>query len=91
LHKVTEVSPRSFPVPLVDSSSLHQMIRREANVWIQLSHDHILPFEGITMSDDFGPLPALVSQWMEHGSLNEYLKQEFPQLSDGRKIELVGV
>jgi hypothetical protein len=67
------------------------MIRREANVWIQLSHDHILPFEGITMSDDFGPLPALVSQWMEHGSLNEYLKREFPQLSDGRKIELVGV
>ncbi|OAX32423.1 hypothetical protein K503DRAFT_805238 [Rhizopogon vinicolor AM-OR11-026] len=32
-------------------------IRREAYVWVQLLHDHILLLEGIT--DDFGPLPAL--------------------------------
>ncbi|OJA13112.1 hypothetical protein AZE42_11623 [Rhizopogon vesiculosus] len=25
-----------------------RMIRREAYVWIQLSHNHILPFEGVT-------------------------------------------
>ncbi|OAX33072.1 kinase-like protein [Rhizopogon vinicolor AM-OR11-026] len=62
-------------------------IRQEAYVWIQLSHDYILPFEGII--DDLGSLPALVSLWMENGSLNEYLKHNFPQLSDWRKSGLI--
>ncbi|KAG1882778.1 hypothetical protein F4604DRAFT_352390 [Suillus subluteus] len=44
------------------------MIRRKAYVWIQLSHDNILPLEGVT--EGFGPLPALVTPWMENGSLN---------------------
>jgi len=78
---------KAFAVPLADRSSL-QMIRREAYVWIQLLHDHILPLEGIT--DDFGPLPALVSLWMENGTLNDLLKREFFQLTDRRKLELVG-
>ncbi|OJA09211.1 hypothetical protein AZE42_00662 [Rhizopogon vesiculosus] len=39
--------------------------------------------------DDFGQLPALVSPWMENGSLNVYLKKVFPSLSDHRKLELV--
>jgi len=68
-----------------------QRIRREAYVWITLSHNYILPFLGITETDEFGPLPALVSPWMENKSLNDYLKREFPQLSDHRKLELVGV
>jgi hypothetical protein len=68
-----------------------QRIRREAYVWITLSHDHILPFLGITMRGDFGQFPALVSPWMENRSLSHYLKLEFPQLSDHRKLELVGV
>jgi hypothetical protein len=56
-----------------------------------VSHDHILPFWGITVRDDFGRLPALVSPWMENKSLNDYLKLEFTRLSDRRKLELVGV
>jgi len=28
---------------------------------------------------------------MENGTLNEYLKREFPQLSDQRKLDLVGI
>ena len=67
-----------------------QRIRREAYVWITLSHDHILPFLGITMSDDFGPLPALVSPWMDNGALSRYLNV-VPRLSDHQKLELVGV
>jgi len=65
------------------------MIHREAYVWMQLSHDYILPLEGIT--DGFGPLPALVSLWMDNGPLNGYLQQKFPQLTDPRKLELVSV
>jgi hypothetical protein len=66
-----------------------QRIRREAYIWITLSHDHILPFLGITMRDDFGRLPALVSPWMENKSLGDYLKR-FPKLPDCQKLELVG-
>ncbi|OAX33319.1 kinase-like protein [Rhizopogon vinicolor AM-OR11-026] len=65
----------------------HQKIRREAYVWIALSHDNILSFEGIV--DDFGRLPALVSPWMENGSLNVYLKKVFPKLSDHQKLKLI--
>ncbi|KAG2368634.1 kinase-like domain-containing protein, partial [Suillus spraguei] len=46
----------------------------EAYVWIQLSHDNILPLEGITQG--FGPLPAFVAPWMENGTLNDYLRRE---------------
>ncbi|KAG1845177.1 kinase-like domain-containing protein [Suillus subluteus] len=61
-------------------------IRREAYVWIQLSHNHILPFEGVT--EGFGPLPALVTPWMENGSLNNYLRQEVG-LSREMKLSMV--
>ncbi|KAJ8589878.1 kinase-like protein [Rhizopogon salebrosus TDB-379] len=64
-------------------------IRREAYVWIRLSHNHILPFLGITIRADFGVVPALVSPWMENKSLSDYLELEFPQLSDHRKSELI--
>ncbi|KAG1845176.1 kinase-like domain-containing protein [Suillus subluteus] len=51
-----------------------RMISREACVWIRLSHDNILPLEGIT--EEFGPLPALVAPWMENGSLDDYVKRK---------------
>ncbi|KAJ8589881.1 hypothetical protein M405DRAFT_861823 [Rhizopogon salebrosus TDB-379] len=88
------VAVKCIRVAFADDEELIQKsgkrIHREAHVWITLSHDHILPLLGITMSDGFGPLPALVSPWMENRSLNDYLKREFPQLSDHRKLELVG-
>jgi len=76
-------------VPFADGFTSLQIIRREAYVWITLSHVNILSFEGII--NDFGQLPALVSLWMENGSLNVYLKNMFPSLSSRRKLELVSV
>lgn len=61
-------------------------IRREAYVWIQLSHDNILPLEGIT--EGFGPLPAFVAPWMENGTLNDYLRREIG-LSRERMLTMV--
>ncbi|KAG2140930.1 kinase-like domain-containing protein [Suillus bovinus] len=66
---------------------ISERVRREAYVWIQLKHDHILPLDGV--AEEFGLLPALVSPWMEEGSLDDYLKREFSRLSDRRKWELV--
>jgi serine/threonine protein kinase len=74
-------------VPLAGVFAPPQTIHSEARVFTKLSHNHILPFEDIT--EDFGSLPALVHLWMENGSLSNYLKQEFPQLSDPQKLELV--
>ncbi|KAG2352496.1 kinase-like domain-containing protein, partial [Suillus spraguei] len=59
---------------------------REAYFWIQLSHDSILPLEGVT--DGFGPLPAFVTPWMENGSLNEYLRPEV-NLSREKKLTMI--
>ncbi|KAG1799068.1 kinase-like domain-containing protein [Suillus variegatus] len=64
-------------------------VRREAYVWIQLEHDHILPLKGVTFAEEFGLLPALVSPWMEEGSLDNYLRRKFSRLSDPGKRELV--
>ncbi|KAG2096976.1 uncharacterized protein F5147DRAFT_372368 [Suillus discolor] len=61
-------------------------IRREAYVWILLSHDNILPLEGVT--EGFGPLPALVTLWMENGSLEDCLRREVG-LSWERKLSMV--
>ncbi|KAG1803248.1 kinase-like domain-containing protein [Suillus subaureus] len=74
--------------PFSDVSTL-QRIRRETYVWIQLEHDHILPLEGVTVAEEFGPLPALVSPWMEEGSLDDYLKRGFPGLSEYGKRGLI--
>lgn len=69
--------------------AIGKRVRREAYVWIQLEHDHILPLDGVTLAEEFGPLPALVSPWMEEGSLEEYLNLKFSELSDLRKKELI--
>jgi len=91
LHGRGLVAVKSIRVPQSDDKDLlyktGRKIRREAHVWIKLEHKHILPLEGIV--EGFGLLPALVSPWMEKGSLNYYLKSTFTQLSDRRKLELI--
>ncbi|KAG1728735.1 kinase-like domain-containing protein [Suillus paluster] len=44
----------------------------EAKIWAALKDVHILPLLGLTWG--FGPLPALVCPWVEHGPLNVYLE-----------------
>ncbi|KAG1868006.1 kinase-like domain-containing protein [Suillus tomentosus] len=63
-----------------------QRICHEVNFCIQLSHDNILPLEGVT--EGFGPLPALVTPWMDNGSLNDYLRREV-NLSREKKLTMV--
>ncbi|KIJ11645.1 hypothetical protein PAXINDRAFT_84205 [Paxillus involutus ATCC 200175] len=60
-----------------DIQEVTEVICREVSVWVTLSHENILPLYGIT--SDFGNLPALVSPWMENGSLKDYsLKPGLP-------------
>jgi serine/threonine protein kinase len=69
--------------------AIGKKIRRKAYVWVQLKHNHILPLEGMIVAGEFGPLPALVSPWMEEGSLVHYLERKFPGMSEPRKRELI--
>jgi hypothetical protein len=40
-------------------------------IWKQLEHENILPCLGITEMDR---IPCTVSEWMENGTMNTYLK-----------------
>ncbi|KAG2114466.1 kinase-like domain-containing protein [Suillus cothurnatus] len=75
--ETSKVAVKSVRIPQANDTELvnrtSKRIRREAYVWITLKHQNILTFNGVI--DGFGPLPALVSPWMENGSLDSYLKQ----------------
>ncbi|KAG2143972.1 kinase-like domain-containing protein [Suillus cothurnatus] len=69
--------------------TIGKRVCREAYILMQLDHEHIIPLEGVTVAEEFGPLPALVSPWMEEGSLDAYLNREFSGLSDPQKQQLI--
>ncbi|KAJ6589216.1 kinase-like domain-containing protein, partial [Mycena capillaripes] len=54
-----------------------QEFGREAVIWRQLSHPNVLPFFGIYYLD---MRICLVSPWMEHGHLLEFLRNAPPSL-----------
>ncbi|EIN08812.1 kinase-like protein [Punctularia strigosozonata HHB-11173 SS5] len=56
-----------------DRNAIHQALGHEAAIWRQLQHSHVLPFLGID-AHTFAPHYALVSPWMKHGNLVEYIK-----------------
>ncbi|KAF8183844.1 kinase-like domain-containing protein [Mycena galopus ATCC 62051] len=47
---------------------------REALLWRDLQHPHILPFLGIDRESFPEPYFCMVSPWMEHGTVMNYLK-----------------
>ncbi|KAF8183900.1 kinase-like domain-containing protein, partial [Mycena galopus ATCC 62051] len=51
-----------------------QKFCREALVWKELHHPHILPCLGID-GDSFPSSLCMVSPWMEHGTVMNYLKE----------------
>jgi len=55
--------------------------------WKQLEHDRILPLYGITYG--FGPVPAIVSPWMDNGSLSTYLDKHYDDLTETHKFALL--
>jgi hypothetical protein len=62
-------------VQRLDSTNICvQRLCREALVWRQLRHANILPFIGLNSRLFPGnSLPALLSPWMPHGSLKDYV------------------
>ncbi|KAJ6518641.1 kinase-like domain-containing protein, partial [Mycena sanguinolenta] len=54
---------------------IHLKFCREALVWKDLCHPHIIPFLGIDR-DSFPSTLCMVSPWMEHGTVMNYLQRQ---------------
>ena len=65
----TPTLPHAPGVP-VDYDS--QEFCREAVTWRHLRHPNILPFLGADLEQH---RLAIISEWMDHGNINEYLKE----------------
>ncbi|KAG1906273.1 uncharacterized protein F5891DRAFT_1004786, partial [Suillus fuscotomentosus] len=60
---------------------------QEIKLWLKLEHENIVPLWGVT--DGFDSLPALISPWLENGSLTGYLQHKHEMLFDDGKFALV--
>ncbi|KAJ7432091.1 kinase-like domain-containing protein [Mycena latifolia] len=49
-------------------------LKREAEVWAQLHHIHLVPFLGVSEDLELAPWPVLVSPYYESGDVGEFLK-----------------
>ncbi|KLO11696.1 kinase-like protein, partial [Schizopora paradoxa] len=56
-----------------------QRLAREICIWAKLYHENVLPLFGFFTEGD-NAMPAFVSEWMERGTLNDYMKT-FPRAS----------
>ena len=50
-----------------------QRFCREGVAWKHLRHPNILPLLGVSLNEHRF---ALVSEWMEHGNINQFIKEE---------------
>ena len=61
----------NFTIQAKVSGVCAQSFARELVIWVQLQHKNILSLIGVTVIDG---MPVLASEWMENGTMNEYLK-----------------
>ena len=61
-----------------------QSLKREVLIWRIPNHKNILSFLGMTVIDG---IPCTVSEWMENGTMNAYLKSH----PDANVLELVRI
>ncbi|KDQ58598.1 hypothetical protein JAAARDRAFT_34422 [Jaapia argillacea MUCL 33604] len=86
---VTTVAVKRFRLRQSSPQSeveFRRMFNREALIWKHLKHEHVLPFLGIA-SDAFSSRHiAMVSPWMHHGHILEYLGRYRPVGVDVNKL-----
>ncbi|KAG1771965.1 kinase-like domain-containing protein [Suillus placidus] len=70
-----------------DVNKIFNRIRREMYVREKLRHETVLPLYGMT--EGFGILPSFVYPWMAGGSLHDYVKGHYFNLSGRRKLDIL--
>lgn len=64
------------------------MFERESRTLMRLNHQNILPLIGLTYQ--FGPVPCIVTPWMDEGALTEFIHRNHSQLTSERQLVIVG-
>ena len=65
-------------------------MKRELAIWRRLDHPNIVPLLGTARGEDFGSdYPCMVSVWMPHGTLVEYVNHRGNELLLPSRIRLV--
>ncbi|KAG0700560.1 kinase-like domain-containing protein [Suillus ampliporus] len=62
-------------------------LREAIKVWGRLQNDHILPLLGLVHG--YGPSPALVSPWMDNGTLMNFLNERHDTLKRCERLRLL--
>jgi hypothetical protein len=63
-----------------------QDLDRNIKVWTRLDHQYVLCLHGTVTG--FGPFRALVSPWMQNGTLNSYLARPHETLTTMGKLHI---
>ncbi|ESK95619.1 hypothetical protein Moror_12591 [Moniliophthora roreri MCA 2997] len=83
-HKVLRIFTASF-----DEVKLLKDLSKEVLIWRQLRHPYIHSFLGIC-ADLFRPSLSIISPWMEHGSITNFLEgKQGAHLGTEFKIQLI--
>ncbi|KAJ8591220.1 kinase-like protein [Rhizopogon salebrosus TDB-379] len=84
------VAVKCLRIEIPDDGCKEKVIRRlkhELRQNTQLEHSNLLPLLGTARG--FGPLPAIVSPWMNKGSLTMFLERDFQQLAMIQKLQIL--
>lgn len=76
-------------LPLADS--LIQRLRREINVWARCRHINVVPLLGKTLPFPGASIVGMVSPWMHHGNLHDYLGQHINSLCFISRFNIVSI
>jgi serine/threonine protein kinase len=60
-----------------------KLLYRETVLWRQLHHPNVLTFLGID-AETYPPYFCMVSPWMEHGTLKDYVNSSFYDIRQDR-------
>ncbi|KAG1840165.1 kinase-like domain-containing protein [Suillus subalutaceus] len=88
--KFAPVAVKSLRLEIPNDSckkKITERLERDLQRNAQLKHANLLPLLGITQG--FGPLPAIVSPWMNKGSLTMLLERDFQQLTLTRMLQIL--
>jgi serine/threonine protein kinase len=83
-QKVCAVS--FFITQFIESLFLVQLLLNEVKIWSILTHDHVLPFYGASLSPT---APFIVSRYMENGNMTYYLRR-MPNANRVQLVRLLG-
>ncbi|KAF8835363.1 kinase-like protein [Paxillus ammoniavirescens] len=84
------VAVKALRIGTSDAKALQsrgKKLRGEVHIWIRLDHPNVLKLYGI--ADGFAFLPALVSPWVEKGTLTKYLEGPGREISKEERISIL--